>query len=157
MPIASVNELDQQAYDMLNWICVVGGAAGVLAAFIPERIVRWTVRLLPEEWHHVPKQLKGCHRIEFDSIYFRLWEEFGCHVMLSTVWMSYGLTVWANFGFIKGYSFGLAAALWFTAAGLWRGVEIFLTLKRSGTFRRPATAIVGAAELDEEKAGGSGE
>lgn len=123
-PTSSVNLLDQHALNLLNWVCVIGGGLGILAAAVPERIVRW-------------------YRVEWDATYFRLYEELGSHLSLLTVWFSYGVTVWASFGFVKGYSFGLAAAIWFGAAALGRAVQILLTLYRAGMFGRPPSAIVG--------------
>jgi hypothetical protein len=119
-----VNLLDQQAFNLLNWVCITGGTAGIAAAFVPERIVRW-------------------YTAEFDATYFRLWEEFGCHGMLFTIWLSYGMTVWASFGFVKGYSFGLAAAIWFGGAAVARATQIMLTMYRAGMFSRAPSAIVG--------------
>lgn len=136
---SAVNQLDVTAYRLLNWVCVVGGIAGIIAAVIPERVVGWTWRAWRWVW-----------RADFDATYFRLWSEFGCHFMLFTVWLSYGQTVWVNFGLAKGYSFGLAAAFWFGGAALVRALQIWLTLYRAGAFGRRATAIVGDGALDVE-------
>jgi hypothetical protein len=136
--VSVANQLDTSALRLLNLVCVLGGAAGVVAALIPERVLkrRFTV------W-------RWATGFDFDATYFRLWEEFGAQLMLFTVWLSYGQTVWATLGFVKGYSFGLAAAVWFGIAALWRAIEILLTLYRAGTFRRRPTAIVGNDTIDE--------
>lgn len=126
--VSPVSQLDSEALRLLNWICVWGGAAGVIAAIVPERIVHWG-------W--------GKCGIDWDATYFRLWEELGSHLLLLSVWFSYGVTVWASYGLGKGYSLGLAAAIWFGAAALVRAVQIWLTLWRAGTFSRQATAIIG--------------
>lgn len=142
-PSSSVSLLDQGAASLVNWVCVLGGAAGVFAAFVPERIVHW--RICIRRWVVL--------RYDFDATWLRLWEELGCHLMLSTVWASYGLTVWESFGFIKGYSYGLAAALCFGGAAVARAAQIVSDLKQSGFFRREPTAIVSskhpAAPRDE--------
>jgi hypothetical protein len=139
VPTASVNQLDATAFYLLNWVCIVAGTAGVLAAVIPERILRLRLKFWRWLW-----------RTEFDATYFRLWEEFGCHAMLFTVWLSYGQTVWDTFGLAKGYSLGLAASMWFGAAALVRSVQILLTLYRAGTFNRSPSAIVADGTLDVE-------
>lgn len=136
VPTSTVNDLDKDAFVLLNWLCIVGGAAGVLAAFIPERIVRWKLRIA-----------KHVFRYEFDATYFRLWDELGCHLMLFTLWASYGLVVWSGYGFVKGYSFGLASALWFGIAAVWRAGEVLHTLRQAGVFSRTATAIIGLDDM----------
>lgn len=136
---ASVNALDHDTFLLLNWVYVLSGAAGVAAAFIPERIVRINLRF--HRWL--------LYRTEFDATYFRLWEEFGCHLMLFAVWVAYGQTVWVSFGLIKGYSFGLAAAVWFGFAALLRAVQIVRTLWDSRTFHRDPSAIVGEQTLGQ--------
>lgn len=137
-PGSATNVLDAAAYNFLNWVCIVSGTAGVLAAIIPERVVQWRIRI----W------CKYVWRTEFDATYFRLWEELGAHLLLASVWASYGQTVWNNYGLSKGYSLGLAAAVWFGAAAVWRAWQILLTLYRAGTFSRRASAIVGDGTID---------
>lgn len=134
--VSSINELDRTAFYLLNWVCILAGTAGIAAAFIPERIVYWRIRF----W-------KWVFRTDFDATYFRLWEEFGAHAMLFTIWLSYGQTVWANYGIVKGYSLGLAAAIWFGGAAVWRCAEIILTMVRAGTFSRKPSAIVGEGTI----------
>jgi cytochrome c biogenesis protein CcdA len=134
---SSINTLDRASADLLNWVCIVAGGAGVLAAVIPERIVRLRLKV----WRWIL-------RTEFDATYFRLWEEFGAHLLLLSVWMAYGQTVWTNYGLVKGYSLGLAAAVWFGWAALARAWQIMLTLYRSGTFTRKPSAVVGDGEID---------
>jgi hypothetical protein len=136
--VASVNVLDSSAFLLLNGVCILAGVAGVAAAFIPERIVHVRIRF----WRWV-------FRTEFDATYFRLWEEFGCHVLLLAVWGSYGQATWASYGLAKGYSLGLAAALTFGGAALVRAVQIILTLYRAGTFNRAPSAIVGNDTLGD--------
>lgn len=128
---ASVNQLDDSAARFLNIVCIVGGAAGILAALIPEHVIRRRFRL----W-------RWAMGVDFDATYFRLWEEMGSHLLLLTIWFSYGQTVWATYGLAKGYSLGLAAALSFGGAALIRAIQIFLTLWRAGTFSPHASAIV---------------
>jgi hypothetical protein len=130
-PTSSVNTLDVSAARFLNIVCVVAGSAGILAALIPEHVMRHRLRL----WRWVL-------RVDFDATYFRLWEEMGSHLLLLTIWFSYAQTVWATYGIVKGYSLGLAAALWFGGAALMRAVQIMLTLYRAGTFSRAPSAIV---------------
>jgi hypothetical protein len=141
VPAASVNLLDESAYRLLNIVCILGGAAGIVAAWIPERIVQFHMRLY-----------RWAVSTEFDATYFRLWEELGAHVLLFSVWFSYGQTVWVNFGLVKGYSFGLAAAIWSGVAALWRVVEIWLTLYRARTFSRQPSAIVGEGTILDDEA-----
>lgn len=136
-PAAAVNTLDHSSAELLNWVCIVAGAAGVAAAVIPERIVRLRFKV----WRWIL-------RTEFDATYFRLWEEFGCHMLLLSVWLAYGQTVWANYGVAKGYSLGLAAAVWLGSAALFRAGQIMLTMYRAGTFNRRPSAIVGEGEID---------
>lgn len=125
---SSVNLLNTDTFRLLNWVCIWGGTTGLLAAIVPERIVRWG-------W--------GRFGLEWDATYFRLWEEMGSHLLLATVWASYGMTVWASFGFAKGYSLGLAAPIWLGASAIGRAVQIWLTIWRAGTFRCMPSAIVG--------------
>lgn len=135
---ASVNVLETDTLRLLNWVYLMAGAAGLLAAVIPERIVRLRLKLYQRVW-----------RTEFDATYFRLWEEIGCQLLLVTVWVSYGQTVWMSYGLVKGYSFGLAAAIWFGLAALARAVQIFLTMWRARTFHRDPSAIVGEQTLGD--------
>jgi hypothetical protein len=58
--ISSVNVLDRGAFLLLNGVCILAGAAGIAAAFIPERIVHVRIRF----WRWVL-------RTEFDATYFR--------------------------------------------------------------------------------------
>lgn len=136
--ISSVNILDVAAYRMLNWVCIIAGAAGIAAAVIPERIVAVRLRF----WRWVL-------RTKFDATYFRLWEEFGCHIMLLSVWIAYGQVTWASYGLVKGYSLGLAASLWFGSAAAVRAAQIILTMRRAGTFSRRPSAIVAAGTVPE--------
>lgn len=136
-PVSSMGTLDNTAFYFLNWVCILAGTAGIAAAFIPERIVHLRIRV----WRRIL-------HTEFDATYFRLWEEFGAHILLFTIWLSYGQTVWANYGLAKGYSLGLAAAICFGGAAVWRIIEIWLTLYRAGTFSRKPSAIVGDGTLD---------
>jgi hypothetical protein len=136
VPNAAVNVLDTPVAVFLNWVCIVAGAAGILAAVIPERIVRLRIRF----WRWV-------FRTEFDATYFRLFEELGCHLLLASVWAAYGQTVWANFGLVKGYTLGLAAAVWFGGAAIARAMQILWTLRNAGFFSRSPSAIVGDATL----------
>lgn len=139
--VSSASALDETTFTVLNWVCILAGLAGLAAAVIPERIVRFRIRF----WRWVL-------RTDFDATYFRLWEEFGGHVLLLSVWWAYGQTTWAYYGVVKGYSLGLAASLFFGAAALGRAVQIILTMWRAGTFRRAASAIVadGTLEVDGE-------
>lgn len=138
-PVSSMGTLDNTAFYLLNWVCIISGAAGLLAAVIPERIVRLRIRFL--QW---------VFRTEFDATYFRLCEECGAHLMLFTVWLSYGQTVWANYGLYKGYSLGLAAAVCFGSAALVRAFQILLTLYRAKTFSRKPSAIIGKDDFGGE-------
>lgn len=139
LAVSAVNVLDRDAYLLLNWVYILSGAAGIAAAIIPERIVRIRVRI--HNWILLYS--------EFDATYFRLWEEFGCHMMLFSVWVAYGQTTWASYGLVKGYSFGLAAAIWFGAAALVRSIQILRTLWNARTFHRAPTAIVGQKSFDD--------
>jgi hypothetical protein len=38
---SSVNLLNTDTFRLLNWVCIWGGSTGLLAAIVPERIVRW--------------------------------------------------------------------------------------------------------------------
>lgn len=136
--VSSTQVLDPLTFSLLNWVCILAGLAGLAAAVIPERIVRFRIRV----WRRIL-------RTEFDATYFRLWEELGCHLLLLSVWAAFGQTIWANYGIVKGYSLGLAAALMFGGGALARAVQIFLTMWRAGTFRRNASAIVGKTLSDK--------
>jgi hypothetical protein len=136
--ISSMNVLDREAFILMNWVCILAGAAGLAAAVIPERIVYLRIPFWRWLW-----------RTDFDATYFRLWEEFGAHVMLFTIWISYGQTVWSSYGIVKGYSLGLAAAVWFGLAALTRAIQILLTLYRAGTFNRQPSAVVGNDTLGD--------
>jgi hypothetical protein len=136
-PVSSMGTLDSTAFYLLNWTCILAGTAGLLAAVIPERIVRLRIQF----WRWV-------FRTEFDATYFRLWEECGAHLMLFTIWLSYGQTVWVNYGLYKGYSLGLAAAACFGGAALWRAFQILHTLHKAGTFSKAPSAIIGKGTID---------
>lgn len=137
VPNASINQLDLTAFNFLNWVCVLAGLAGVAAAFIPERVVR--MRLRVRGWQLL--------KVDADATYFRLWEEFGAHLMLFTIWLSYGQTVWVNYGPARGYSLGLAASICFGYAALHRAWQIIRTLQQAGVFNRHTpSAIVGSVD-----------
>lgn len=135
--VSSVNVLDPAALAILNCVCILAGLAGLAAAVIPEHIVHIRIKI----WRWIL-------RTEFDATYFRLWEEFGCHCMLASVWAAYGQATWANYGLVKGYSLGLAAAIFFGAAAIGRAVQIILTMWRAGTFSSAPTAIVASGTLE---------
>lgn len=135
LPTSAVNVLDVKAYFLLNVFSVAGGAAGIFAAWVPERIV--CIRLF--RWDY-----------DFDATYWRLGAEFGSHFVLFTVWLSYGVAVWQWFGLVKGYSVGLAAAIWLGGAALGRCTQIVWTVVAAGTFKRPASAIVSFNALDHD-------
>lgn len=137
--LSAMSSLDSATFIFMNWVCIVAGTAGLAAAVIPERIVDVRIRF----WRKVL-------RTEFDATYFRLWEEFGAHLLLLAVWIAYGQVVWDGYGIIKGYTIGLAAAIWFGLAAAIRAVQIWFTLYQAGTFHRSATAIVSAETLTKD-------
>lgn len=132
VPISAVNLLDEFAYLLLNWVSMLAGAAGMVAAFIPERVVR------PRLFGKV---------FAFDATYTRLWLEFGAHALLLAVWSTYAQAAWASYGPAKGYGLGLAIGLWLGAAALCRIIQILLTMHRARTFTRRHTAIVGKDQI----------
>jgi hypothetical protein len=136
IPGASIRGLNDPVQVMLNWFCLIGGFAGILAAFIPERIVRWSM---------------GFRRFrinaDFDATYFRLWEEFGSHVLIATVWASYFITITMSVGIVHGLTIGTGLALWLIVAALWRAGQIGRTLHRARTFSHVPSAIVGADQI----------
>lgn len=132
---ASAAQLDPHLLIALNWFCILGGAAGTAAAFIPERVVRWF-----NGW-------------EFDATYWRLWEELGSHVLTGTVWASYFVTISNALG-IRGLSVGSAAGLLFTVAAIWRSAQIVYTMVKAGVFSRRNTAIIGIDTIKQQASGG---
>lgn len=139
--ISTVDVLDETAYQLLNCVCALAGGAGIAAALIPERIVRLQLPL---------RFFNRTFKTEFDATYFRLWEEFGCHILLLSIWAAYGQTIWDAYGLVKSYSLGLAFCVMFGGAAIARAVQIFLTMWRARTFHRDATAIVSTKTLGDK-------
>lgn len=119
---SSLNSLPHSTVTMLNWFCILGGTAGIAAAFIPERMVKvW-------KW-------------EADATWLRLWVEFGCHGLLATVWVSYFISIVSTYDFVQGLSLGTGACIVFTGAALVRAFQIMKTIKMA-VLDRPGPAVI---------------
>lgn len=128
---SSLNTLPHSTVTMLNWFCIVGGASGIAAAFIPERMVK--------VW-----------RWEADSTWLRLWVEFGCHSLLATVWVSYFVSIISTYDFVQGLSLGTGACIVFTGASLVRAFQIMRTIKIAVIDRPGPAVITGINLLDSD-------
>lgn len=125
---SSVAALGPDTQSLLNWFCIAAGLAGVMAAVIPERIIR------------------PFRSLAFDATYIRLWEELGSHLFLLFVWAALLITILNSYPFLQGLTVGTAAAFWLGVAAAWRVAQIIATLWRSGTFTRHPSAILGAEQ-----------
>lgn len=113
-PTSAVTRLAQSDQNMLNLFCLFAGGAGVAAAIIPEKVIRWGFR----------------RRHEFDATWIRLWEELGCHGLLFFVWAAYLVTISLAVPLRVGLSLGTGLVFWLGVAAAWRVVQIGWTIKR---------------------------
>jgi len=93
-PMSSVNLVDMDVQILLNWFCVTGASLGILAAFIPERVVYWGLG-------------------QFDATYLRIFDELASQFLLFAVWLSYFVAIvfLAPIPFWEGYSLGSGCRL----------------------------------------------
>lgn len=132
---SSLNLLPAGQIEYLAVCCIVAGCAGIAAAFIPERVMRF------RKW-------------EVEMTWMRLWVEFGCHGLLVFVGLSFGASIYMAFPFWQGVSLGLGAAMFFTGAGLTRCIQILWTIKKAVVDPPRDAAIVGAQTFDSGASGG---
>jgi hypothetical protein len=127
--------LDPDTQALLNWMCLACGIGGVMAAFIPETIVKigW---------------------VKFDATWARLWIELAAHAVLFFIWLSFCVIISLAFPFTDGLTLGSAAAFWLAAASLWRAGQIWVTIKRA-VFDPPIqSGITGVDSLRKKQAKG---
>lgn len=131
-PTSAITNLPQSSQDMLNWVCIYGGLAGVAAAFIPERIIQFKIRQ---------------RQYDFDATWTRLWEELACHGLLLFVWLSYLVTILAAVPFRVGLSVGTGLVFWLGVAATWRCCQIAWTIKRAVLDPPGPAGVIGSDEL----------
>lgn len=137
---APAQALPQEQVIAVNVVCIIASAAGLYAAFIPERVMRiW--------------------RFDFDATWSRLFLELAGQAFLVFIWAVYVVTIfsayplWTRDGFITGgltLGGGLAAFLG-VAAGH-RSIQIIRTL-RDAFKGLGESAIVGAADVTQAQGG----
>lgn len=131
VPTTAITVLSQHNQDLLNWYALFGGLAGVAAAFMPERIVRWRVR----------------REHKFDVTWFRLWIELGCHGLLFFVWASYMVAISVKVPVIDGLTLSSVLVLSMAVAAVWRSAQILWTVKRAVLDPVPNSGIISINDL----------
>lgn len=125
---SAVHVVDTDTQTLLNWCCLLAGCAGVVTAYIPERVVVLF------------------KRFDFDATWLRLWLELSAHMMLFTIWVAFTIIVFSIAPFVDGLTLGSAAGAWLAIASAWRVCQIGSTIYHA-VFSPPAhSAIIGQGD-----------
>lgn len=157
-PNSSLQTLPMDQVIWLNYWCLFAGIAGLLAAVIPERVVRLGRRFRSRLWGRVLPARLLIHgrrlRVDFDATWLRLIDEGACHAALVFAWASYFVVVSDSLGLVNGLSFGSGAALCLCGAAAWRFGQIARTVYVPIFKREEPAAIASSSEVIGQGKGG---